>query len=355
MNRIFVINPGSTSTKVAIYEEEVEVNSKTIEYESDVISKFSNFSDQYELRKKDVLSYLDEIGLKPENITAIAARGGGFGPMKAGAYLVNEALEKACHTAITHVSYLATVISYELVKEYGMKAYIYDALTAVDLVEHAKLSGLPEITRRGAGHVLNSRATARKAAQAQGLRYEENTFVVSHLGGGCTTSLHQNGRIIDVIGGDEGTFSPERAGRLPMRAFAKLCFSGKYTEKQVSKFFAGKGGLTAYLNSNDAREVEKMIASGDEQARLVYYSMAYQIIKDIGALYATMPDEVKGIVLTGGLAYSEVLMNWVIEKVQYLAPVFLYPGSIEMEALATGVLRVLRGEEEAHVMGGEEA
>ncbi|HWQ51177.1 MAG TPA: butyrate kinase [Terriglobales bacterium] len=350
MERIFVINPGSTSTKLAVFEDEKLVHEKSITYSGDVIAGFGSFEDQYEMRKRDILGYLGEIGLKPTDISAIAARGSGFGPMKAGAYAIDEKLEAACRSMVRHVSYLATVISYELIREFAIKGYIYDCQTAVTMEDYVRLSGVPQIERRAGGHVLNSRAAARKAAEEAGLRYEDNVYIVAHLGGGCSVSLHKNGQLIDVLGGDEGAFTPERAGRLPMRAFTKMCFSGKYSEAEVNKFFTGRGGLVAYLGTNDAREVERRVQAGDETAGTVFKAMAYQITKDIGALYAVAPEEVKGIVLTGGLAHSDTLMCPVIDRVKHLAPVYRYPGTFEMEALAYGVLRVLRGVEQVQVL-----
>lgn len=350
MKRILVLNPGSTSTKLAIYEDRRCVYEKNISYTAETLGQFHSFSDQYEMRKKDILDFVHETGLDPEELTAIAARGSGFGPMEAGAYEIDADLEKACHEKVRHVSYLATVISYEIIKEYGIKGYVYDCQSAIELPGYAKLSGIPQLERRAGGHVLNSRAAARKAAEQLGKRYEDGVYIVAHLGGGCSTTLHENGRIIDVIGGDEGTFTPERAGRLPMRAFTRMCFSGKTSRQEIESFFTGKGGFVAYLNTNDARTVAKMMADGDENAKLVCEAMAYQITKDIGALYAVMPDRVDAIVLTGGLAYFEELMEMVIGRVSKLATTLRFPGSFEMEALAYGVLRVLNGEEKAHIL-----
>lgn len=345
MNRILVINPGSTSTKLAVYEDERLVNEKNLSYSTELLSTFQTYDDQYEMRRQSILDYLTELGLSPSDLTAIAARGGGFGPMRSGAYEIDEAVAKACRTKVVHVSYLATEIAYEFVKEYGIRAFVYDCQTAVTLPDHAKLSGVPQLERRAGGHVLNSRAAAMRAARDLGCKYEENTFIVAHLGGGCSTSLHENGQLVDVIGGDEGTFTPERSGGLPSRGLVNLCFSGKCSEKEIRKFFSGQGGFVAYLGTNDAREVGRRMAEGDEYAALVCRAMAYQITKAIGSLYAVKPDKVRAVVLTGGLAHFKELMDMIVKNVSCFAPVYVYPGAFEMEALAQGVLRVLRGEE----------
>lgn len=349
-----MINPGSTSTKLAIFEDRTCTHEKTINYTAETLGQYASFEEQYELRKNDILDFILETGLSAKEITAIAARGSGFGPMKAGAYKIDAQLERACREKVRHVSYLATVISYEIMKEYGIDGYVYDCQSAIELPGYAKLSGIPQLERRAGGHVLNSRAAARRAAEQLGKSYENGVYIVAHLGGGCSTTLHESGKIIDVIGGDEGTFTPERAGRLPMRAFTKLCFSGKYSRQEVESFFSGKGGLVAYLNTNDAKAVSKMLADGDENAKLVCEAMAYQITKDIGALYAVMPDRVDAVVLTGGLAYFDELMEMVIGRVSKMTATLRLPGSYEMEALAYGVLRVLNGEEKAHILGKED-
>ena len=348
MDRILVINPGSTSFKLAIFEDEKKVVEENISYSAELIASFKTFGDQYEMRRQTVMDFIERAGFRPEELTAVAARGAGFGPMKTGAYVINEALEKACHTSVRHVSYLATVIAYELVKKYGISGYIYDCQTAITMEEYVRMSGIPQLTRIAGGHVLNSRAAGRKAAEQMGKDYESGTYIVAHLGGGCTISLHHDGQIVDTIGSDEGTFTPERAGRLPMRGFTKLCFSGEYSEQEVSRLFTGKGGFVAYLNTNDAREVARRLRKGDAEAMTVCKAMAYQIAKDIGAMYAVAGDHVDGIVLTGGLAYFDELMDMVLGYVSKLALTFRFPGTFEMEALAYGVLRVLRGEEEAH-------
>ncbi|MBQ5952085.1 MAG: butyrate kinase [Lachnospiraceae bacterium] len=347
MERILVINPGSTSFKLAVFEDREKKVEKNITYTAEQMASFASFEDQYDMRRQTVFDFLKDTGYAPEDITAVAARGSGFGPMESGAYVIDEALEKACHTNVRHASFLATVIGYEFVKTYGIPGFVYDCQSAVTMEPYVQMTGLPELQRRAGGHVLNSRAAARKAAEKAGKRYEDGVYIVAHLGGGCTTSLHNCGRIIDVIGGEEGTFSPERAGGLPMRGFTKLCFSGKYTQREVAAFFTGTGGFVAHLGTNDAREVARRMREGDEKALMVCRGMGYRISRDIGALFAVAGPQVDGIVLTGGLAYFEELMSMVVERVKKLAPVTVLPGTFEMEALAFGVLRVLSGEEEA--------
>lgn len=230
----------------------------------------------------------------------------------------------------------------------GIKAYIYDPVTVDEYEDVARISGLPEISRRSECHALNSRAVAREAARKLNKPYDQLNIIVTHLGGGISTSLHKKGRMVDVIPDDEGPFSPERAGRVPCRQLVELCYSGKYERGTMLKRLRGQGGLTAYLGINNAREVEARIKNGDEYARLIYYAMAYQVAKGIGELATVVNGQVDRIVMTGSMAYSEMITGWIKEKVAFIAPVEVIPGEHELEALAAGALRVVKGEETAH-------
>jgi len=346
---ILAINPGSTSTKIALYEDEKEVFTKTLEHSVEELAKYDNIQDQYEMRKDAVLSFLKEKNFDIKSLSAVVGRGGMLPPVKAGAYLVNELMLDTLkfRPAIEHASNLGAPIAYEIAKEAGVNAYIYDSVRADELIDIARISGMPDILRTSTCHVLNTRAMAMKVAKKYGKRYDEMNFVVAHLGGGISINVHEKGRIVDIISDDEGPFSPERAGRVPCGNLIDLCFSGKFDKKTMHKKLRGNGGLKAYLGTTDAREVEKMIESGDEKAKLIYEAMAYQVAKGIGELATVVNGDVDAIILTGGIAHSKMLTSWIKKRVEFIAPVEIMAGENEMESLAYGILRVLRGEEKA--------
>ena len=350
MKKILVINPGSTSTKVALFEDKHRVNEKNIFHTNEELSKYQKINDQLEMRTKAVEDYLEELGIKAEELSAIASRGGAFGYIKAGAYLVNERLVEACKKPLApHASNLAAGIGYSIGNPVGVNTYIYDAVCVDEADEMVKISGMPEITRQMFTHVLNSRAVAIKVAKEMEEELENLNFIVVHMGGGISTNLLLKGRIADIVVDDEGTFSPERTGRVGGRNLVKMCFNSGLTEREIQKKLRGKGGLIAYLGTNDAVEVEKMIDEGDQKAELVYRALAYQLAKDIGGLAAAADGKIDSIIITGGIAYSKMMTQWITEKVKFLAPVKIVPGTFEMEALAHGILRVINEEEKAHV------
>jgi butyrate kinase len=246
-----------------------------------------------------------------------------------------------------HASNLAAPIAYGIAKKVGIPSYIYDCVMADELPDIARISGMPDIPRTSSSHVLNTRAMAIKAANNRGMKYEKMNIIVAHLGGGISINVHEKGRIIDLVSDDEGPFSPERAGRVPCRDLINLCYSGKFDKKTMQRKLRGNGGLRAYLNTIDAREVEQMIEEGNEEAKLVYEAMAYQIAKGIGELATVIEGNVDAIILTGGIAYSKMLTDWIVKRVKFIAPVEILAGENEMESLAFGALRVLRGEESA--------
>lgn len=348
--RILAINPGSTSTKVAIFENEDKIAEKNLEHSAESLAKLVELKDQIALRQMDIEKYLEEQNWKPEDIDVVAARGCPDGVYKAGAYEIDGQMAADCVSpnGNVHPMSLGPVIAYNWVTAYGAKAYNYDVVRVDELSDVARLSGTPLFERSGASHTLNTKAVARKVARELGKTYESVTFIMCHLGGGIGVNLHQQGRIVDVVGGDEGTFSPVRAGKVPQDGIMKLCFSGNYDVKEISRLLRIKSGLTGYLGTNDCKEVEQRIVNGDEKARLIYEAMAYQTAKDIGSMAAAAAGNVDRIVLTGGIAYSEMLTEMIRKRVSFIAPVVIFPGSMEMEALCQGVLRVLRGEETVH-------
>ncbi|HHV26323.1 MAG TPA: butyrate kinase [Tissierellia bacterium] len=347
--KILAINPGSTSTKIALYDDEKEIFTKTLEHPIDEIEKYDKTIDQFEMRKDLIISFLKENGYDIDDLSAVVGRGGMLPTVKSGAYTVNEAMIDVLSNrpVMEHASNLGAPIAYEIAKMARVKAYIYDSVRTDELKDIARISGMPDIPRTSTCHVLNTRATAMKVAKKYGKRYQDMNFVVAHLGGGVSLNVHEKGRIVDIISDDEGPFSPERAGRVPCRELIDLCFSGKYDKKTMQKKLRGNGGLRAYLDTVDAREVEKMIKDGDEKASIIYEAMAYQVAKGIGELATVVDGEVDAIILTGGIAYSHMMVSWIKKRVKFLAPVEVMPGENEMESLAYGTLRVLKGEEAA--------
>lgn len=347
--KVLAINPGSTSTKIAVYQNEELCFKNSIEHDAHQLSQFKLVNDQFAMRRDAVFACLKEVGFPLNELSAVAGRGGTLPPVKQGAYRVNQAMiDHLNRRRSTHAATLGAMIAYEIAEPLKIPAYIYDATNVDEFDEVARISGLPEINRRSQAHVLNMRATALKVANAKGKALKDLNLIVTHIGGGITSTIISKGKMIDVVADDEGTFSPERAGNLPIREFADFCFSGKHDYATVTKKVRGKGGLVAYLGTNKALEVEERIRNGDKYAELVYCAMAYQIAKDIGQLATVVSGKVDAIVLTGGIAHSRMLTDWIVEKVQFIAPVEIMPGENELEALALGVLRVLREQETCH-------
>ncbi|MCE5192330.1 MAG: butyrate kinase [Candidatus Cryosericum sp.] len=345
--KILVINPGSTSTKLSIFEDRTSCVSETISHDAATIAQFSSLMDQLPMRLAIVKDFVARHGRELTEFSAFACRGGLLQPVPSGTYCVNEAMIHDLQEPAlgAHASNLAACIGFELSRESGIPSYIVDPVVVDELAPLARLSGLNGIERVSIFHALNQKAIARQAAVDLGRAYEEMNLIVVHLGGGISVGAHHLGRVIDVnntLNGD-GPFAPERAGSLPACGLVKLCFSGKYSEAEMMKLLAGKGGLVSHLGTNDARTVEKMMSEGDEHARLVYTAMAYTVAKTIGEMATVLEGKVDAIVLTGGIAHSAFLVGEITRRVQFIAPVKVYPGEDEMKALALGVLRVLDG------------
>ncbi|MBC7194519.1 MAG: butyrate kinase, partial [Caldisericia bacterium] len=286
-------------------------------------------------------------------ISCIVGRGGLIKPVESGTYIINEKMIEDLKEAKRgeHASNLGAIIAYEIAKELKIPAYIVDPVVVDEMDDVARISGLKGIERKSIFHALNQKAVARRAAKDLGKKYEDVNLIVVHLGGGISVGAHRKGRVVDVnnaLNGD-GPFAPERAGGLPTQDLVDLCFSGKYTFDEMKKKLAGEGGLVSHLGTNDAREVEKRIENGDSYARLVYEAMAYQVSRTIGEMAAVLKGEIDAIVITGGIAYSKMLVDWIRERVSFLGKILVYPGEDEMEALALGALRVLRKEEEPKI------
>lgn len=347
--KVLAINPGSTSTKISLYEDDKEIFTKKLEHTLEEIEKYDNVEDQLRMREELVISSLKEKNIDIKELSAVVARGGMLPPVKAGAYIINDLMiDRVINRPIMdHASNFAAPIAYEIAKSLNIPSYIYDSVMADELPDIARISGMPDLPRTSASHVLNTRAMAIKAAKERGKSYNDMTVIVAHLGGGISVNVHEKGRIIDLVSDDEGPFSPERSGRVPCRELINLCYSGKYDRKTMQKKLRGNGGLKAYLNTVDARDVQNMIAEGNEYAKLVYEAMAYQIAKAIGELATVVEGNVDLIILTGGIAYSQMLTDWIVKRVKFIAPVEIMAGENEMESLAFGALRVLKGEEAA--------
>lgn len=347
--KIFVVNTGSTSTKIALYEDDKEVFVKSLSHPDELISKYDDVQDQLHMRLEFVRSYLEEKKFDVKDLSCVVARGGMLLPVKSGAYAVNELMLDRVENrpVMEHASNLAAPIAYDIAREAGVPSYIYDSVMTDEFPDIARISGMPDIPRNSTSHVLNTRAMAIKYAKSIGKKYEDLNIIVAHLGGGISINIHHKGQIVDLLSDDEGPFSPERAGRVPCRDLINLCYSGKFDKKTMQRKLRGNGGLKAYLNTIDARQVETMIQEGNEYAKLIYEAMAYQIAKGIGDLATVVEGKVDAIILTGGIAYSKMLTSWIRNRVSFISHVEIMPGENEMEALAYGALRVMRGEEKA--------
>ncbi len=349
--RILTINPGSTSTKVAVFENEELVIEEVVRHAKGDLSAFPTIVDQKDLRRDVVLDTLKAKGLEIHSLDAVVGRGGLIEPIDSGTYRINERmLRDLIHsTAAVHASALGGVIAEEIGRLAGVPSFVVDPIVVDEMDQYAKLTGLPGIERRSVFHALNQKAIARRCAAEMGTTYENGRFIVAHMGGGITVGAHRYGRVIDVndaLSG-EGPFTPERTGGIPALSIVRLCFSGAYTEKELIDIITKGGGMTAYLGTNDLRKCERLIKEGDEYASLVLESMAYQVSKEIGAMSAALEGRVDAIILTGGLAYSNRFTGAIKQRVGLIAPVKVYPGEDEMRALAEGALRVLRGLEPA--------
>lgn len=347
--KILSINPGSTSTKIALYEDERQIFSENIEYNNGELDGFDEILDQLDYRTKTLLEVLDQHGVNKSELSAVVGRGGLFPNMKAGGYLVTEALKDVVRNgkASPHASNLGAFLADAVAAPLGIKAYVYDAVTSDEMQPLASITGMPDVHRESMCHVLNQKAQARKVAEKYGKKYEDMRLIVAHLGGGISLGAHAGGKIIDVVRDDDGPFSPERAGSVPLMYVIDMCYSGQYTKKEMIRKVRGQGGMKAYLRTSDCRQIEKMIEDGDEQAKRIYEAQAYQIAKGIGVLMPVLNGEIDCIVLTGGVSYSKMLTNMIIERVKFAAPVEVMPGEDEMEALTFGTLRILKGEEKA--------
>ena len=345
---ILVVNPGSTSTKVAIFNQEgKEIFNETISHSTEELSQFKSLLEQCPVRKKIILNTLKKKKIDFNSLRAIIGRGGVLKALEAGTYEVNNKLiNDLKNSPIEHASNLGGIIAHEIAEEIDVPAYIADPVSVDEFTDIARISGLKEIERKSLLHTLNIRANAFRYAKEQGKKFEELNLIVAHLGGGISIAPIKKGKIIDVNNAnDGGPFSPERTGSLPNKALIHLCYSGEYSEKELYKLITHQGGLVSYLGTNDLREVMKKIDQGDKYAELIFEAMCYQIAKEIGAMAAVLKGKVEAIILTGGIAHGKILVNKIKDYTSWIAPVVVYPGEEEMKALAQAVIRAIDGVE----------
>lgn len=353
---ILIINPGSTSTKIAIYRDDLCIESSNLSHSVEEIKKFKTIYEQKDMRTKVILDWLSSINISVNDLQAVVGRGGLLRPMPSGTYKVTDMMLEDLKIGFQaeHASNLGGIIAYEIGNKAGIPSFIVDPVAVDEFEEVARISGLPEIPRRSLVHALNIRAVARRISFESNKDFFKSSYVVAHIGGGISVSPVYKGRILDVNNANEdGPFSPERCGGLPVGDIVKMAYSGDYTYKELKKKLVGEGGLIAYLGTNDGRVVDNMIDSGDEKALLILKSMAYQIAKEIGAMSTVLSGKIDAVILTGGLAHNKRLTNWITDMVGFIAPVKVVPGEDEMLALAQGALRVLNKEEEPKIYEDE--
>lgn len=347
MFKLLIINPGSTSTKIGVYEDEHQVFVEDIPHSVDELQQYDEVTDQFSMRKQLVIDELKKRNI-PLEFDAVVGRGGLSREVESGVYEVNEHMVQDAFYAIhKHACDLGCIIAFEIAKDIpGCRSYIADPGRVDELSPLQKITGTPLIHRICIWHALNQKAIARRFAAEHKTRYEDLNLIMCHLGGGISIAAHDHGRAIDANNAldGEGPFSPERTGTLPVGDLIRLCFSGKFTEAQLLKRIAGKSGMIALLGTNDMREIERRINEGDEKAKLYTDAMIWHTAKYIAAEGAVLCGKVDAIILTGGLCRSEYITGGLKKRLDWMAPVYLYPGQDEMKALALNTLHVLRGE-----------
>ena len=351
MKNIFVINPGSTSTKLAWFRGEEAVWRQSVEHDPALIKSYATIYDQLDMRYELVMSVLKERECDLGALDAVASRGGLLPPVPSGAIEVNEAMIETLRERPVnhHASNLGCAIAYRIAQPLGIPAYIYDPVSVDEMIDIVRITGLKDINRFGQGHSLNMRSAAMRSCAERGVEYKDATLLVAHLGGGISMSLHHKGRIIDMLSDDNGAFSPERAGASPCFLLVKKIRDEKLDYNGIMKILQRQGGLVSHLGTSDCREVEARIDAGDSYAELVFNAMALTVARGLAHLSVVVNGKVDAIILTGGLAYSKRFTDEISRRVEFLAPIWLLPGEKEMEALAAGALRVLNGEETARI------
>ena len=354
---ILAINPGSTSTKIAVYKNEGQLFTTSISHTPEELAGFKSVIDQFEWRKGLILKALADNNIDVNKLSAVVGRGGVISPIESGVYEVNDDLRHDLLNArMQHASNLGGLLARDIADSIGVKSYIADPVVVDEMMPYARISGVPELPRESIFHALNQKAVARLFAKESDKKYEDLNLVVCHMGGGCTVSAHRRGRVIDTTNALDGCgpISPERSGSLPPGPLIRLCFSGKYTEEELIKKVHGKGGLFAHLGTTSVPEVLDRIMAHDLHAMLILRAMCYSIAKEIGAMAVALKGEVDAILLTGGIAHSKRVTDFIADHVDFIAPIFVYPGENELKALSENALAVLRGERSAKTYVSED-
>ncbi len=346
-----IINPGSTSTKIGVFEDETLLFEETLRHSTEEIAQYASIVDQKDFRKNIIVNLLNEKDFDIKSLNVVVGRGGMLKPIPGGTYAVTDALLEDLKIGKQgqHASNLGGILAREIGDSIGVPSYIVDPVVVDELMPIARYSGVPELPRTSVFHALNQKAVAKRYAKEQGVPYESLNLVVVHMGGGVSVGAHDKGRIVDVFNAldGDGAFSPERAGAVPSGALIKMCFSGQYTEKEVYKKIVGGGGFNAYCGTNDMRDVEKMADEGDAHAIEVREAFILQMAKDIGSMACVLSGKIDQIIVTGGIAYDKAVVAGLKERCEWMAPFTVYPGEDELLALTQGALRVMNGEEEA--------
>lgn len=348
--RVLALNPKSTKTIISVFHNDLCIFKETIHHNTKFKNDMTALNNEVAIRKTQILRLLSDAGINMSKLDAVSAIGGLLRSIEGGTYLVTQDILIDLKNSFNgkHASNLGGILAYEIAQGLNIPAYIVDPPVVDELCHLAKFSGLPEIERISIFHALNQKAVARMAAKELNKTYENVNLIVAHLGNGITIGAHEKGKVIDVNNGlhGDGPFSLERAGTIPSEALISLCFSGEYSKEDIIRKITYKGGLKAYLNTDDLNEIEERIANNDEYAKTVVEAMAYQIAKEIGSMAAVLSGNVEGVVLTGELAKSKLLTDFITERVIWIADVFLYPGEYDLQAINAGTLRVLKNEEQ---------
>ncbi len=349
--KLLIINPGSTSTKIGVFDGEEEVLEETLRHSTEEISKYETIYDQFKFRKDIIINVLKEKEFDIKTLDAVVGRGGMLKPIESGTYKVNDKMLQDLKDGVQgqHASNLGGIIANQIGNELNIPAFIVDPVVVDELNEVARISGVPELPRVSKFHALNQKAVAKRYAKENGIKYSDLNLIVVHMGGGVSVGAHKNGRVIDVNNAldGEGPFSPERAGSVPVGELIKMCYSGEFTEQEVYNKVVGKGGFVAYLNTNDARNVLKLVAECNKDAQICFDAFIYQIAKSIGEMATVLEGKIDRIIFTGGIAYSEKVIEELRKRVGWISDITVYPGEDELLALAQGAIRVITGEEEA--------
>ncbi len=354
--KVFAINPGSTSTKIAMFEGDKEVFSKNVSHDAEKLKEFKEISDQFDYRKETILKELAEAGQTLEGVDAFSARGGGLVNVEGGVYKVGEKLLEHARVGYTvkHPATLGAQLADAFAKEYGGVAFVVNPPDVDEFTDVARVTGLKGIYRESRIHALNQKEIGIRYAAKLGKKYEGLNLIICHIGGGISVTAHNHGKMVDSndIANGDGPMAPTRCGQLPVKDVVTMCFSGKYTEKEMREKITKTGGLVDHLGTSDAREVTEMIKNGNQYAKLIYDAMIYEIGKTAGSMAAVLCGKVDGIIFTGGISHDKYVVEKLTEMLSFIAPITVMAGEFEMEALAAGAIRVLSGKEEAKTYTG---